>query len=162
MGNLISQIRLAFRDMQDILNNYKALSNRLKLSPGLPVPDPTTSFWTVPQAAIAKHVSELPVYADVVVIGSGISGTSVARTLLSDELKPVEVVMLEARDICSGATGRFVIMGANTNVALTFNVKERRPHESNLIPRVWHSQTEIWDSNGTKNYSIPSDAFLNN
>lgn len=134
MGNLISQIRLAFRDFQDILNSYRALSNRLKLSPGLPVPNPTTSFWTVPPSVIAKHISELPVYADVVIIGSGISGTSVARKLLSDESKSLGVVMLEARDICSGATGRFVIMGANANISLTFNLKERGSYKPNFIP----------------------------
>ena len=47
------------------------------------------------------------------IIGSGITGASIARTLLqkranaasSDPSGPA-VVMLEARDICSGATGR--------------------------------------------------------
>lgn len=74
---------------------------------GLPIAEPTISFWTIPVAPIAKAHSEenLPSHADVVIIGSGISGASFARTLLEcgDSLR---VVMLEAQDVCSGATGR--------------------------------------------------------
>lgn len=52
-------------------------------------------------------------HADVVIIGSGITGASIARTLLQNRAKTPSpdpsfpaVVVLEARDICSGATGR--------------------------------------------------------
>jgi glycine/D-amino acid oxidase-like deaminating enzyme len=50
--------------------------------------------------------------ADVVIIGSGITGASIARTLLQNRVRSASstshpaVVILEARDICSGATGR--------------------------------------------------------
>jgi glycine/D-amino acid oxidase-like deaminating enzyme len=40
-----------------------------------------------------------------VIIGSGISGASFARTLL-ERGSGLHVVMLEAQDVCSGATGR--------------------------------------------------------
>ncbi|KAG9310367.1 hypothetical protein JVU11DRAFT_9500 [Chiua virens] len=59
--------------------------------------------------------------ADVVIIGSGLSGASFARTLLDlddegeDDAKPLKVVMLEAQDTCSGATGR---NGGHINPAL--------------------------------------------
>jgi glycine/D-amino acid oxidase-like deaminating enzyme len=67
-----------------------------------------------PPSPIAKHGAEatIPEYADVVIIGSGITGTSVARTLIDYDEKhrgdnrPLQIVMLEARDACSGATGR--------------------------------------------------------
>lgn len=103
-------------------------------SPGLPIQEPTQSFWTYPPSPIATHVSQntLPTYADVgkcgaspppatvdllygrrpVIIGSGISGASFARTLLGidqqrdSEGKPLTVVMLEAHETCSGASGR--------------------------------------------------------
>lgn len=42
---------------------------------------------------------------DVAIIGSGISGTNLARNLLSKRPN-LKVVVLEARDLCSGATGR--------------------------------------------------------
>jgi glycine/D-amino acid oxidase-like deaminating enzyme len=56
----------------------------------------------------ARASTPLPNYADVVIIGSGIAGTAIARTLLDHQYKgsPLRVVMLEARDVCSGATGR--------------------------------------------------------
>jgi hypothetical protein len=49
-----------------------------------------------------------------VIIGSGITGTSFARAILGHNSgndvqgKPLKIIMLEARDTCSGATGRFV------------------------------------------------------
>ncbi|KAG6333659.1 hypothetical protein ID866_5429 [Astraeus odoratus] len=66
-------------------------------------------------------ILDISPHADVVVIGSGISGASFARTLLDldqqreSEGKPLTVVMLEARETCSGATGR---NGGHINPAL--------------------------------------------
>ncbi|KAI6043780.1 hypothetical protein EDC04DRAFT_2646948 [Pisolithus marmoratus] len=94
-------------------------------TPGLPIVEPTQSFWTYPPSAILARLvqdpdgsqcSAMPEYADVVVIGSGISGASFVRTLLNVDRervnqgghkhKRLSVVMLEAHDACSGATGR--------------------------------------------------------
>ena len=44
--------------------------------------------------------------ADVVIVGSGMCGAMTAHTLLSAEDRPKGVVVLEAREICSGASGR--------------------------------------------------------
>lgn len=50
---------------------------------------------------------ELSRETDIVIIGSGITGCSVARALLEEEpLGPVHVTILEARTLTSGATGR--------------------------------------------------------
>jgi len=49
----------------------------------------------------------MPERADVVVIGSGVTGASVCRAVLRAGPGPeLKVVMLEARSVCSGATGR--------------------------------------------------------
>lgn len=40
------------------------------------------------------------------IVGSGITGASIARTLLENGSSSQSVLMLEARSICSGATGR--------------------------------------------------------
>jgi len=75
----------------------------------LPTPHSTTSFWhTAPSALLKGHrtTRELPQTADVVVIGSGITGTSAAHHLLSLSDEKIHVVMLEAREACWGATGR--------------------------------------------------------
>jgi FAD dependent oxidoreductase len=73
----------------------------------LPSPSPTNSFWLrSPSPFLLHHRStpELPLAADVVIVGSGITGAFCARYLAeSAELK---VVMVEAREACWGATGR--------------------------------------------------------
>ena len=83
----------------------------------LPSKDSTQSFWhSQPSVLLKGHRStrNLPQTADVVIIGSGITGTSVAYNLLTsfengnDEKGP-SVVMLEAREACWGATGRVCI-----------------------------------------------------
>lgn len=48
----------------------------------------------------------LPETADVVIIGSGLSGGVTAHSLLNSSDRPGSVVVLEAREICSGASGR--------------------------------------------------------
>jgi FAD dependent oxidoreductase len=80
--------------------------NRSSVPVGLPVETPTESFWQCPPDEIAKlRSSELPAEADVVIVGSGITGAAVAWGLLNDNDKE-RILMLEARDACSGATGR--------------------------------------------------------
>lgn len=77
---------------------------------GLPCPDSSASFWhSQPNIFLLGHrtTTDLPATADVVIIGSGITGASIARYLVNDErAKDAVVVMLEAREICWGATGR--------------------------------------------------------
>jgi glycine/D-amino acid oxidase-like deaminating enzyme len=74
--------------------------------PGLPVDSPTPSYWQMPPHKICNSQSpELPSETNVVIIGSGITGTSVAYHLLNE--KPgLSVTILEARTATSGATGR--------------------------------------------------------
>ncbi|KAL1701979.1 FAD dependent oxidoreductase [Schizophyllum commune] len=78
--------------------------------PGLPVTRPCLSFWqrTTRHSPLLNegHNVELPASADAVVIGSGISGSLTAFELLSSPNGPKNVVMLEAREACSGASGR--------------------------------------------------------
>ncbi|KAK0506551.1 FAD dependent oxidoreductase [Armillaria luteobubalina] len=107
MVALFSILRVAIDALREIIASYQRVSRRIKQSPGLPVPSPTTPFWSIPASPIQKEGSSaaLPTCADVVIIGSGITGTAFARTLL-DLDGPLEVVMLEARDACSGATAR--------------------------------------------------------
>jgi choline dehydrogenase-like flavoprotein len=76
----------------------------------LPTPESTKSFWhSEPNEFLLGHrtTPEIPAEADIVIIGSGITGTSVARYLVEDErAKGKSIVMLEAREACWGATGR--------------------------------------------------------
>jgi glycine/D-amino acid oxidase-like deaminating enzyme len=82
-----------------------------KTATGLPSEKWSSSFWhSEPSKVLLGHrtTSSLPKQADVVIVGSGISGTSAAWHLLKESKKdhPLSVVMLEAREACWGATGR--------------------------------------------------------
>lgn len=77
----------------------------LTADPGLPRPDPTRSYWQRVPHPLASVQSPSLQQADVAVIGSGITGLSVSRTLLERDLS-ARVTVLEARTLCSGATGR--------------------------------------------------------
>ena len=76
----------------------------------LPTPKSSASLWhSEPSDFLLGHQTSriLPEEADVVIVGSGITGASVARFLAEDErAKGLSVVMLEAREACWGATGR--------------------------------------------------------
>ncbi|KAF8913663.1 FAD dependent oxidoreductase [Mucidula mucida] len=111
MGTLLSKIRLTFETLRQLAASYDELNKKLSLSPGLPLPNPLTPFWANPPSPLAQHGAEdcLPTSADVIIIGSGIAGTSFAREFLAKSHltgKERTVMMLEARDVCSGATAR--------------------------------------------------------
>ncbi|KAF1835648.1 FAD dependent oxidoreductase [Decorospora gaudefroyi] len=76
----------------------------------LPTPTSTNSFWhTEPDAFLRGHrtTEALPAEADIVIVGSGITGASAARYLAEDErASGKSIVLLEAREACWGATGR--------------------------------------------------------
>ncbi|CAM6114781.1 unnamed protein product [Calypogeia fissa] len=76
----------------------------------LPSTKSTASFWhSQPSVGLIGHrtTEHLPQTADVVIIGSGITGAFAAHYLADEEGgKGLNVVMLEAREACWGATGR--------------------------------------------------------
>lgn len=90
------------------------MDERARQPVSLPRNGPTVSYWQDPPDRIADHrtTEELPTSADVVIIGSGITGAAVAWNLLKHVPVPApsdaapRIVMLEARQACSGATGR--------------------------------------------------------
>ncbi|KAH8820804.1 FAD dependent oxidoreductase-like protein [Xylogone sp. PMI_703] len=74
----------------------------------LPTPNSTKSFWhSQPAEKLLGHrtTESVPQRADVVIVGSGISGAFAAR-FLRDGDADLDVVMVEAREACWGATGR--------------------------------------------------------
>ena len=79
--------------------------------PQLPRADPTVSFWQLPPHPTLSDVQSesLPGSTDYAIIGSGVTGCSIATTLLgqaSQSSTPCSVTVFEARKLCSGATGR--------------------------------------------------------
>ncbi|KAJ5671077.1 FAD dependent oxidoreductase superfamily protein, partial [Penicillium longicatenatum] len=86
-----------------------ALVACLKADPLLPRPNPTAAFWQEPPhpTISSRQSPELPSTTDIAIIGSGITGCSVAKTLLEDpSLAGKTVTILEAREVTSSATGR--------------------------------------------------------
>ncbi|KZV61824.1 FAD dependent oxidoreductase [Peniophora sp. CONT] len=111
MGSSLSRVRSVIRLLLDMKADFEAVEARLKRSPGLPSSPPSSAttepFWMVPPAEVADYQPDnWPVDVDVVIIGSGITGTSVARALLDEHGSRLNILMLEARAACSGATGR--------------------------------------------------------
>jgi cation diffusion facilitator CzcD-associated flavoprotein CzcO len=107
-------VRYFLSDTGIPVKDRQAALDRIFSDPGIPTPNPTSSFWLrTPHPELSKIQSaQLPAEADVVIIGSGITAASIARTLLEESTdsgtkssKP-SIVILEARDVCSGATGR--------------------------------------------------------
>ncbi|KAF9530082.1 FAD dependent oxidoreductase [Crepidotus variabilis] len=79
----------------------------------LPSQNPTKSFWLDTPGAnpLALEGSDGPLTrdADVCIVGSGMTGVSAAwhlQDLLKDSAAKMKIVILEAREFCSGATGR--------------------------------------------------------
>jgi ribulose 1,5-bisphosphate synthetase/thiazole synthase len=71
----------------------------------IPTPIPSQSYWQNKPHRLATHRSPFPATADVVIIGSGITGVSIARTLF-EEAPNLDIALLDARELCNGATGR--------------------------------------------------------
>src|SRR5271169_3498369 len=89
-------------------NTSTSPKKRKSLDPGLPLSNPTKSTWQIPPDPLHNYRSSetLPTgILDVVIIGSGFSGTSVAWHLLHGQDNPpntyFNTLMLEAREICS-------------------------------------------------------------
>ncbi|KAF9881470.1 FAD dependent oxidoreductase [Colletotrichum karsti] len=78
----------------------------------LPVPNSTTSFWRSDPHPLDNHRStpEVPSQVDIAVIGAGYAGVSTVYHILdickSKGTPPPNIVILEARQVSSGATGR--------------------------------------------------------
>ncbi|KAI1766907.1 FAD dependent oxidoreductase [Hypoxylon sp. FL1150] len=82
------------------------MERRAAIPVTLPRDNPTQSYWQLELDEVAdlRSTDVLPSKVDTVIIGSGITGAAVAFNLLSNGAR--DVVMFEARQACSGATGR--------------------------------------------------------
>lgn len=96
----------------------KAVYNRVPKMPAtkasfcasrsLPVAQPSNSFWHEEIHRLHDHRSteQLPEYSDIVIIGAGFAGVSTAYHLINEQNTSKSITILEARSVCSGATGR--------------------------------------------------------
>lgn len=94
------------------------LHDQALADPQIPRSSPTTSFWQLPPhpTLSTTQSKQLPSTTDYAIIGSGITGCSIAKNLLdlSSSVSSAEaaspaafsVTVFEARTLTSGATGR--------------------------------------------------------
>ncbi|KAJ7162306.1 hypothetical protein C8R46DRAFT_1104191 [Mycena filopes] len=79
-------------------------------APGYPRPNPSLSFWLqgTRNSPLLGHrtTQHLPATSQVTIIGAGLSGVATAYFLLTGPNPPDSVLLLEAREVCDGATGR--------------------------------------------------------
>ncbi|KAH8846411.1 hypothetical protein MCOR27_008192 [Pyricularia oryzae] len=104
------------------------MTDEQKIPPNrTPVHNPVPSFWTATTSPLSDHrtTPDLPTTSDIVVIGAGLAGVATAYHILKQhhgstaEKPPPSVLILEARQICSGATGR---NGGHIKPDVYFNV----------------------------------------
>ncbi|KAI2618180.1 FAD dependent oxidoreductase [Hypoxylon sp. NC1633] len=122
---------------------------------GLPVDNPTKSYWhKEPSEKLLGHrtTRELPRSADVVIVGSGLTG-SFAAHFLKEKQPDLNIVILEAREACWGATGRNgghcqpAIYGAATPQIASFELRNfsylKNLVEEFSIPCDWRSTSGV-------------------
>ncbi|EKD16287.1 uncharacterized protein L3040_009481 [Drepanopeziza brunnea f. sp. 'multigermtubi'] len=89
---------------REILASASSLTT---LDPGLPRAHPTQSFWQEPAHPLSSTQSpSLPARTEILILGSGITGCAIAKHLLENSSDDQSITILEARTLCSGATGR--------------------------------------------------------
>ncbi|KAJ0124593.1 fad dependent oxidoreductase [Diaporthe amygdali] len=113
--SLFKSIKTIVSILRELSNDWSKVVARAKAAPGFPPTKPTLSQWQddppYPELVDIQSPGGLPPNADIVIIGSGISGVSIARSALRElrrkgTLAGRRVIVLEARQLCSGATGR--------------------------------------------------------
>ncbi|KAF8182953.1 FAD dependent oxidoreductase [Pholiota molesta] len=121
MGGIVSKIRFVLQLINSSLDDYDALRKRIEAhlaSPNSPGPVPTQAsdcssssstppYWTVPASPIAREgqTTALPVDEALLEYSKERSADAEERGENRRD-KGIRVVMLEARDACSGSTGR--------------------------------------------------------
>jgi len=76
------------------------------VDPGVPIPNPTSPYWLSKPSVYSKWQSPWPnSTVDVAIIGSGMSAMGLARALYQKRPN-IRIIIIEARELCSGATGR--------------------------------------------------------
>jgi hypothetical protein len=104
ISSFFGVVRLAVLSLLEQHRDFAIVLDRVRAPALPPNPHPTKSAWQEP----AHPFPDVPLpdeVVDVLIIGSGITGASVARELLtSKDGQSMRVAMVDAREICSGAT----------------------------------------------------------
>src|SRR5690606_14001169 len=81
--SVIRDVKLLVHTIRSLNSSLNALLSRINSDPGIPLGNPTFSYWQADPHTISATQSEtLPQESDIVIIGSGITACSIARNLL--------------------------------------------------------------------------------
>lgn len=74
----------------------------------LPHPDQSQSYWqTYPHPLTDyRSTADLPSYTDILIVGAGPTGVAIAHHLARSGASDLTITLLDARSVCSGASGR--------------------------------------------------------
>jgi hypothetical protein len=104
ISSFFGVVRLAVLSLLEQHRDFSVVLDRVRAPALPPNPHPTKSAWQEP----AHPFPDVPLpdeVIDVLIIGSGITGASVVRELLTlKDGRSMRVAMADAREICSGAT----------------------------------------------------------
>jgi hypothetical protein len=108
-SDTLSSQTIYFHNMRNITMNESNGSTPQEQEQILPVDNATVPYWRTELHALDEYrtTEELPTECDVAIIGAGMTGIATAYHIskLAGDNKS-SVVVLEARQLCSGATGR--------------------------------------------------------
>lgn len=95
----------------------------------LPVANYTVPYWRTQLHAIDEYRSSeaLPTACDIAIIGAGMAGVTTAYHLCEQTKgREPSIVMLEARQVCSGATGRNGVRDLRETAVDSLDLRSRR------------------------------------
>lgn len=109
--------------MRNIIDSDASSGSSSTATQILPVDNATVPYWRSILHKIDEHRSteQLPQECDIAIIGAGFSGVATAYHLskLYGSNETPSIIMLEARQVCSGATGRNgvgIVIGERRNL----------------------------------------------
>ena len=128
-----------------------------------PFPHPTSTlpFWRTDLHRLDDHRSteHLPAECDVLIMGAGYAGVTTAYHLLDGNSSPPSIVILEARQACSGATARngeppWPHPKYLRRIVTEMKCFIRWAYQTRNILRYASLYREIWPQNGDRNVQL--------
>ena len=134
--------------------------------PHLPVPNSLLPFWRTDPHPLDNHRSteSLPEQSDIVIIGAGYSGASIAHHLLNQSKtdSSPSITIVEARQACSGATARngriyYHIIRVWLLTSVFFLTQSRWTRQTRSLQLYSHSCRRVWSRGCSRSCRVRSE-----
>ncbi|KGO57768.1 FAD dependent oxidoreductase [Penicillium expansum] len=118
-------------------------------------------FWRTQPDVLDKHQTtpELPEETDILIIGGGYVGASAAYRLLAENPQnpTPRVVLLEARELCSGATGRNALFTERYGIEAALEIVRFEISHLKIVEELVRKEKIDCDLTFTRSYDIYHD-----